>query len=77
MVMPMPYVYNTNTVNRASMNKINPIEDDLLEAKTDFSGLTQEENTNPLAIGETKDFASILDMQMQMGAQNAARLGLF
>ena len=77
MAMPMPYVYNTNTVNRASMNKINPIEDDLLEAKTDFSGLTQEENTNPLAIGETKDFASILDMQMQMGAQNAARLGLF
>ena len=37
MAMPMPYVYNTNTVNRASMNKIAPIEDDLLEAKTDFS----------------------------------------
>ena len=77
MAMPMPYVYNTNTVNRASMNKINPIEDDLLEAKTDFSGLTQEENTNPLAIGETKDFATILDMQMQMSAQNASRLGLY
>lgn len=76
MAMPMPYVYNTNTVNRASMNKINPIEDDLLEAKTDFSGMTQEENINPLRIGETKDFATILDMQMQMGAQNAARLGL-
>ena len=77
MAMPMPYIYNTNTVNRASMNKINPIEDDLLEAKTDFSGLTQGENTNPLAIGETKDFATILDMQMQMGAQNASRLGLY
>ncbi len=76
MAMPMPYVYNTNTVNRASMNKINPIEDDLLEAKTDFSGMTQGENINPLGIGETKDFATILDMQMQMGAQNAARLGL-
>lgn len=75
MAMPMPYVYNTNTVNRASMNKIAPIEDDLLEAKTDFSGLT-EENTNPLAVGQTKDFAGILEMQMQMGAQNAARLGL-
>ena len=75
MAMPMPYVYNTNTVNRASMNKIKPIEDDVLESKTDFSGLTQE-NTNPLAIGQTKDFAGILEMQLQMGAQNAARLGL-
>ena len=77
MAMPMPYIYNTNTVNRASMNKIQPIEDDLLEAKTDFSGLAEEENTNPLAMGETKDFASVLDMQMQTGFQNAARLGLF
>lgn len=73
--MPMPYVYNTNTVNRASMDKIKPIEDDVLASKTDFSDLTQE-NTNPLAIGETKDFAGILEMQLQMGAQNAARLGL-
>ena len=76
MAMPMPYIYNTNTVNRASMNKIKPIEDDLLESKTDFSGLTQGENTNPLAIGETKDFANILEMQFATGAQNAARLGL-
>lgn len=75
MAMPMPYVYNTNTVNRASMDKIKPIEDDVLASKTDFSDLTQE-NTNPLAIGETKDFAGILEMQLQMGAQNAARLGL-
>ena len=77
MAMPTPYIYNTNTVNRASMNKIQPIEDDLLESKTDFTGLTQEENINPLAQGETKDFASVLDMQMQMGFQNAARLGLY
>ena len=76
MAMPMPYIYNTNRVDRTSMNKINPIEDDLLESKTDFSGLTQE-NINPLATGETKDFASVLDMQMQTGFQNAARLGLF
>ena len=76
MAMPMPYIYNTNRVDRASMNKIKPIEDDLLEAKTDFSGLTEQENTNPLAIGQTKDFAGILEMQMQTGAQNAARLGL-
>ncbi len=75
--MPMPYVYNTNRVDRASMNKIAPIEDDLLESKTDFSGLTEDENINPLAMGQTKDFATVLDMQMQAGAQNAARLGLF
>ena len=77
MAMPMPYIYNTNTVNRASMNKIAPIEDDLLESKTDFSGLVSGENENALAIGETKDFATVLDMQMQSGMQNAARLGLF
>lgn len=77
MAMPMPYIYNTNNVNRASMNKIQPIEDDLLESKTDFSDLAKEENINPLAQGETKDFASILEMQFASGAQNAARLGLF
>ncbi len=77
MAMPMPYIYNTNTVNRASMNKIQPIEDDLLEAKTDFSGLTEEENVNPLAPGETKNFDTVLQMQMQSGLQNAARLGLY
>ena len=77
MAMPTPYIYNTNTVNRASMNKIKPIEEDLLEAKTDFSDLAKEENVNPLAMGETKDFANVLDMQMQTGFQNAARLGLY
>ena len=77
MAMPMPYIYNTNRVDATSMNKIKPIEDDLLDTKTDFSGLTQEENINPLAPGETKDFATVLDMQMQQGAANAARLGLF
>ena len=76
MAMPMPYIYNTNTVNRASMNKVDKIEDDVLESKTDFSGLAKEENINPLAQGETKDFAGILNMQMQEGAMNAARLGL-
>ncbi len=77
MAMPMPYVYNTNRVDRASMNRIQPIEDDLLQSKTDFSDLTQEEeNINPLAIGQTKDFAGVLEMQMQMGRMNAARLGL-
>ena len=77
MAMPMPYIYNTNRVDRASMNKIKPIEDDLLESKTDFSDLAKEENINPLGAGQTKDFATVLDMQMQSGFQNAARLGLY
>ena len=76
MAMPTPYIYNTNRVDRTSMNRISPIEDDLLESKTDFSGLTENENINPLAAGETKDYAGIVDMQMQSGAMNAARLGL-
>ncbi|MCR5687335.1 MAG: hypothetical protein K6G58_04875 [Lachnospiraceae bacterium] len=76
MAAPMPYVYNTNAVNRASMNKIEPIEDDLLSSKTGFESSEENENMNPLAVGETKDFGTILDMQMQMGMQNAARLGL-
>ncbi len=76
MAAPMPYVYNTNRVNSASLNKINAIGDDLLESKTDFSDLAEEENTNPLALGQSKDFAGIIDMQMQMGAMNASRLGL-
>lgn len=76
-VMTTPYIYNTNRLDRASMNKVPAIEDDLLSAKTDFSDLANDENTNPLAVGETRDFAGILDMQMQSSAMNAARLGLF
>ena len=76
MAMPMPYVYNTNRVDRASLNKIEPIEDDVLASKTDFSDLVDDENVNSLAMGQTKDFAGILDMQMQMSALNASRLGL-
>ncbi len=77
MAIPMPYIYNTNRVDRASMNKIKPIEDDLLESKTDFSDLVEEENINPLGAGQTKDFATVLDQQLQSGFQNAARLGLY
>lgn len=67
-----PYIYNTNNVNRASMNKISAIGDDVAAAKTDFSELTQE-TTNPLKRGESLDFAGILGMQMQMSRMNAAR----
>lgn len=72
--MYTPYIYNTNTVNRASMNKVQGIGEDLLETKTDFSGLSKQENVNPLKRGQTLDFAGVLDMQMQMGRLNAARV---
>lgn len=68
-----PYIYNTNTVSKASLNKIQPIEDDLLESKTDFSKLASE-NTNPLAVGQTSDYQGLVDMQMQIGQMNAVRL---
>lgn len=70
----MPYIYNTNTVTHASLNKISAINDDALASKTDFSNLTTGETTNPLKRGESLDFAGILSMQMQMGRMNAARV---
>lgn len=74
-----PYIYNTNTVSPASMNRISAIGKDALASKTDVSALTSEdakksENTNPLKRGETLDFAGILQMQMQMGRMNADRV---
>lgn len=70
-----PYIYNTNKVDSASLGKVQPIEKDVLASKTDFSGLTdKQENINPLRRGETPNFGQILDMQMQKGRMNAARV---
>lgn len=69
-----PYIYNTNTVNRASLNKISGIGEDLLDTKTDFGALTSQETTNPLKRGESLDFAGIIGMQMQMSRMNASRV---
>ena len=70
-----PYVYNTNAISSVSMNKIQGIGSDVTASKSDFSGLTGSgENTNPLRIGETKNFADVIGMQMQMGRMNAARV---
>ena len=41
-----PYVYNTNSLSRASLNKVQGIGDDLLTSKTDFSALTDEQKQN-------------------------------
>lgn len=69
-----PYVYNVNAISPASMNKLSRISDDVLDKKTDFSGLVQAENENPLKMGQTLDFKGMLEMQMQRGRSNAARI---
>jgi len=69
-----PYVYNVNAISPASMNKLSRISDDVLDKKNDYSGLTQAENENPLRRGQTLDFRGMLEMQMQRGRSNAARI---
>ena len=70
-----PYIYNTNYLSRASLNKVNAISDDLVSAKTDYSGLVEDEsNQNPLRKGETRDFAGILRQQFQLARTHADRL---
>ena len=69
-----PYVYNVNAVSPASMNRLSRISDDVLDKKTDYSGLSQAENENPLRRGQTLDFKGMFEMQMQRGRSNAARI---
>ena len=69
-----PYVYHVNAVSPASMNKLSRISDNVLDKKTDFSGLVEAENENPLKMGQTLDFKGMLEMQMQRGRSNAARV---
>ncbi len=69
-----PYVYNINAISPASMNRLSRISDDVLDKKTDFRGLAQADNENPLKMGQTLDFRGMLEMQMQRGRSNAARV---
>lgn len=69
-----PYVYHVNAISPASMNRLSRISDDVLDKKTDFGGLTQAENENPLRMGQTLNFQDMLDMQMQRSRSNAARM---
>ena len=69
-----PYVYNVNAISPASMNRVSGISDDVLDKKTDYSGLTEAENENPLKKGQTLNFQDMLAMQMQRGRNNAARI---
>lgn len=67
-----PYVYHVNAISPASMNRLSKISDNVLDQKTDFSGLV--ENENPLQKGQTLNFADMLEMQMQRGRSAAARV---
>ena len=69
-----PYVYNVNSISPASMNKLSRISDNVLDKKTDFSGLAEAENENPLKKGQTLNFQDMLEMQMQRGRSTAARV---
>ena len=70
-----PYVYNTNQLSSASMNRLSKISDDVLDKKVDYSELADSsKNTNPLKKGQTLDFNSLFEMQMQKGRANAAKV---
>jgi hypothetical protein len=71
-----PYIFNTNTIDRASMSRVQAVPDDLTSKKTDYSGLVdrEQENTNPLKRGESANFADIIQSQMLMSQHNASRI---
>lgn len=70
-----PYVYNTNTVSSASLNRIGAIPNDATAGRTDFEDLTKEqENVNPLRKGESANFMDILSSQMAMSRTKSAML---
>ena len=72
-----PYIYNTNRLDRSSLNRIEALpEDGTKNAGVDFSGVAGQdnENVNALRQGQTQDFQGMVDMQFAMGRQNAARI---
>lgn len=69
-----PYVYTVNAISPASMNRVSRISDNVLDKKIDYSGLAKAVNENPLKPGQTLNFQDILEMQMQRGRSNAARV---
>lgn len=69
-----PYmIYNTNQLDRGSMNKIGAVPADVTTRKTDYSQLART-NSNPLGRGESANFIDILQSQMQMSQNNANRI---
>lgn len=68
------YVYNPNTVDASSLNKLSKISDNVLDKKVNYSETTAQENQNPLKKGETLDFKGILAKQMQQSQNRAAKV---
>ena len=68
------YIYNPNQVSSKSLDKIQRISDDVLDGKLDVKNEFSQENENPLKMGETKDFAAVLEQQMYSGINKAAKL---
>lgn len=68
------YVYNANGVSSKSLDKVNKISDDVLDSKLEVENYNADENMNPLKMGETRDFAAILEEQMFSGMNRAAML---
>ena len=68
------YIYNPNHITSKSLDKIQRISDDVLDGKLDVKNEFSQENENSLKIGETKDFAAVLEQQMYSGMNKAAML---
>lgn len=68
------YIYNPNRVTSKSLDKISRISDDVLDGKLDVQNEVSQENENPLKMGETQNFAAVLEEQMYLGMNRAAML---
>ena len=68
------YIYNPNRVTSKSLNKVSKISDDVLDGKLDVQNEASKENENPLKVGETQNFAAVLEEQMYTGMNRAAML---
>lgn len=66
-----PYIYNSNSISSASLNRVNRISDDATDGGVDATSIMANstvENINPLKKGETPNFSDILLNQMSMTA---------
>lgn len=72
-----PYVYNTNSISRSSLNKINALPEDGTKSRIDYTGLVSDEgkeNLNPLKRGTSSSFADIISSQMAMSSYHKANI---
>ena len=69
-----PYIYNTNKISSDSLDKVQPVDNDVSSSKTDFSGLVSAETENPLKRGETSNFEDLINMQFSMSDSISSRI---